>query len=336
MRGFDKHERALDATVWFSEEAARGYMYATRLGNGRRMLTNSEREEIEHLRQWAATQAIERYRIGYPELLVATKFLCERWNQWNDEGRPLLAGAYKSLIYDAVRLCRLVGRLDYAAIRDAVGLVGGYFKPILDVIWVDWATERRADARRIFISYNRSDSILRASFDEKLVDAFLDFIDSQGLQGFYWRLESFNHHAFRGNEHSVEGLKGDVQGMAVVLEHIAGALGAKRPQLYDKFKELVAGHLTILKRLKSDEVARNARAGTIDLGWFDGQQGKGEVNEICADLAISYAIRGGAHRIIQEDDSLKLERMMLILLRTSLRIFQLGSGPPALTPTAEK
>ncbi|GAB4147727.1 MAG: hypothetical protein Tsb0016_18480 [Sphingomonadales bacterium] len=322
MRGFIEHERALDAIIWFAEEANRGYMFAIRHDHRRRVASIDEDKEIVRTRLWSAKEACRRYRISYKALLAATKFLCEQWAHWNKEGRPLIADAYKAVVADAVRLCRLTRGIEFTEIRREVGHTGGYLKPILDVIFEDWEAERRADARKILASYRRPNALLPADFSDALIDRFLDFIEKNSLHGFYWRLESFNHHAFKGNNYSIEALKGDIQGMALVLEHITSALGATKPQLRDKFKELWKDHPDVVKCLKNNHVISVGNGKIIDLDWFEEYQISSPVAETCADLAISYAIRGGAHRSILENNPLRLERMMLILLRATLKTFR--------------
>ena len=146
-------------------------------------------------------------------------------------------------------------------------------------------------------------------------------------------MESFNHHSFEGNEHSLEGLKGDVQGMAVIVEHIASALGAKKDQLRDKFKELWANDAAVLKLLKDNAVMKVGNGKGIDLDWFDARDLMDEPERAAADLAIAYAIRGGAHRTIDETNPLKLERMMLILLRAAVKTFAAASPTPVTAVT---
>jgi hypothetical protein len=326
MRDFREHERALDAIVWFAEEAERGYMYATRKDSGRRLLDDGERAEIMRTRLWSAREARRLHKVGYPALLACTEFLCERWAHWEREGRPLVAGAYKSVLAQAVRLTCLAGNIEYTQLRDRVGRAGGYFKPILDVIWTDWRAEQRDDLRRTLISMSRPDALVQAPFTGELIDRFLDFIEENNLHSLYWRMESIHRHAFEGNDHSLEGLKADVQGMAVVLEHIALALGATKQQLRDKFKELWASDTAVMKGLKNNNQMKVGNGTGIDMAWHEARQGQGRVREICADLAISYAIRGGAHRVIDEDNPLTLERMSLILLRAAVSTFETATA----------
>ena len=249
------------------------------------------------------------------------RFLCEQWAHWADEGRPLIADAYKTIAAEGVRLTCLVTGQTVDKLRDEIGHAGGYFKPIMDVIWPDRAVEQREYARRVLVGYARESALLRAEFSEELVDRFLDFIDNQSLQGFYWRLEFFHRHVFDGNDHALEGLKGDVVGMSVMLEHITLSLGAKRQQLFEKFKELWVGDPAVSSFLKDSKVRDVSQGKTIDLEWFENRNRLGVSNQIAADLAIAYAIRGGAHRIVNERNQLRLERMMLILLRAAVRTF---------------
>jgi hypothetical protein len=330
LRGLEEHARALDAIVWFSEEAELGYLFATRENHHRRMVSEDESAEIMRTRLWAAAQAQAQHGIGPDALLAAIRFLCEQWAHWDQEGRPLIAGAYKMIAAQGVRLaCLATGKMvdEY---RKIVGHAGGYLKPIMDVIWPDWAVEQRDDARRILVSYRSSTALLQADFSDGLVDRFLTFIEAHELHGFHWRLESFNRHSFKGNDYSLEGLKGDVQGMAVVLEHIATALGAKKEQLRDKFKELWAGDQDVLKLLKTNAVMKVGNGKDIDLDWFETRNILGPPEQTAADLAITYAIRGGAHRVIAETNPLKLERMMLIMLRAAVKTFGASAKVAAL------
>ena len=328
LRGFSEHQAALDAIVWFAEEAHYGELFATGVGGGRRIVSEEERSEIIRTRLFAAKGAVERYKVGPDELLQANRFLFERWAEWNRDGRPLIADAYKSVAAQGVRLGCLVGEVNVDTYREQVGRVGGYFAPIMDVVWPDWEKEQRDDARRILTGFRSEGASLKAEFSDGLVDRFLSHIEANGLQGFYWRLESFHRHAFKGNDHSLEGLKGDVQGMGVVIEHIASSLGSSRQQLRDKFKELWSDEPEVLRLLKSNKVMKIGQGQGIDLEWFDERNAQGGEIATAADLAIIYAIRGGAHRVLAETNPLKLERMMLIMMRGIVKTFDAATRRP--------
>lgn len=321
LRSFDDHGPALDAIVWFAEEFSQGHHFATRQDFSRRMLIESEIADIAALREWAAGAACERHGVNLDALTDTVRFLCEQWCEWHRMGRPLIADAYKLFAAQGIKLATIKDSLTVEEFSERLGRVDGYFKPITQVIWPDWASEQRDDARRVLESYNGERSRLQAEFSGDLIERFLDFIDAQGLHGFYWRFESFNRHAFKGNEYSIEALKGDVQGMALVVEHLASALGAKRTQLNQKFKELWISDPPVLKLLNDNAVMKIGNGKTIDLDWFEARNGLSLPEQTAADLAITYSIRGGAHRVIEETNPMKLERMMLILLRAAVKTF---------------
>jgi hypothetical protein len=333
MRGFAEHVAALDAMVWFAEEAMKGYQFATRSGHQRRLISEEEGAEIMRTRLWAAEQARIRHGMDDAQLLAANRFLFEQWAQWERDGRPLIANAYKAVAAEGVRLACLIGNVEVEGYRNLVGHAGGYFKPIMDVVWPSWEKEQRDDVRHVLTGFRDADALLRADFSDELVDRFLDFIEMHGLHGFYWRMQSFHQHAFEGNNYSLAGLKGDVQGIAVILEHLASALGAKKEQLRDKFKELWKNDPAVLKLLKDNAVMKVGNGKEIDLDWHVARNELDVPEQTAADLAIAYAIRGGAHRTIEETNPLKLERMMLILLRAAVRTF--GTVHPTLPVTGK-
>jgi hypothetical protein len=330
MRGFRDHVSALDAIVWFAEESQRGYMHATRSDDrSRRLLDDNERSEIMRTRRWTAREACRRYRVSRKALVEAVRFLAQRWAHWNHEGRPLIADAYKSVMAQAVRLACLAAGIEFPALRYRVGRAGGYLKPILDVVWTDWADEQRDYLRRVLVSMGQPDARVRAAVTPTLVDRFLDFVEANDLHSLYWRMDALHRHSFEGNDHSLEGLKAEVQGLAVVVEHLASALGATKPQLRDKFKELWASDAAVIKGLKDNAVIKVGNGTGIDMAWHEAQQGAGGALPVCADLAIAYAIRGGAHRVINEDNPLELEKMSLVLLRVALSTFEVAAAAQA-------
>jgi hypothetical protein len=327
IRGFRAHRRALDSIVWFGEEEERGEIYATRHDHRRRLLSEEERRLILDYRLSAAAHAKRRYRATYPSLLAATRFLAERWCEWERRGRPLVAAAYKSFLYDAVRLCALWKGVGVETVKADIGHVGGYFKPILDVIWENWTETIRDDTRHTLASFGKPETVLQGgrSFTGEVIEAFLDLIETENLHSLYWRVKSMNEHAFSGSDYALPGMKIDVQALALVLEHVSFALGAptRATQLYDKFKKLWRNSAPVVALLKSTDFSRIARSSGshIDLGWWSSQQPVSEAHSIASDLAISHAIRGSAHSGLSEDNPFEVEKMYLILLRTAVATF---------------
>lgn len=123
------------------------------------------------------------------------------------------------------------------------------------------------------------------------------------------------------------GLKSDLQGMALSVEHIVHALlkgNVQHPktQLFEKFKQVWPAATPVGRLLKSNGFRDvSQKQVVVDLDWFDSKQNEPIEVQIASDLAICQAIRGNAHHQISEQNQLRLERMSLILLRGVVRAF---------------
>jgi hypothetical protein len=205
------------------------------------------------------------------------------------------------------------------------------------VIWPDWAAEEKKRVRSVLKS-----SVSKEQFsgvDETDIDAFVDFLAAEGLEAFFWRLNSFNSHVFRGNEYSLKGMKSDLQGMAVAVEHVVAALGGTSTQLYEKFRQLWRDPevLEILYRGDVEQLMRQKRLAEnwpalkerIDALRVD------RAGHIAADLVMAYRIRGGVHQILPEDDDWELELQFVGLMRAALLTFvEVRRREPALQKSA--
>ena len=165
---------------------------------------------------------------------------------------------------------------------------------------------------------------------EAEIKAFVEFIDKEGHHAFFWRLRSFEEHAIRGNEFALAGMRSDLQGMAIVIEHIvrtiAGEKAKGKIQLYNVFREL----------WKESEVAKiigNAAKLTrppTDYGPNDWPKLKADLEElaqsnnaekIASDLIMAHRIRGAVHFTFDEENQFELERLFVLLMRAALLTF---------------
>lgn len=322
MRGFIEHRSALDAIVWFVEETHRALTQIRKGETGRFQFNENQNALSSQAERQAAQASSQRFHASPEDIIKLCRFLSERWWDWNQDGRPLIADAYKEFLGQTVHMARILGDLSFADIRDRVGRKSGWLKPILDVIWPDWKEEEKDRARRtLMASIGKSEN---GDLDSEHINAFIEFLGQKNLDGFFWRLNSFENHAFRGNEFALDGMRGDLQGMAVAVEHVVRALGGTKVQLYDMFKEL--WHNTeVVTLLKCDGVSRLARTGKQD--WptlkreIESLRKQGAAESIAADLVMAYRIRGGAHHTIPEADQFELERLFVGLMRVAALTF---------------
>nr|WP_319564920.1 hypothetical protein [uncultured Rhodoferax sp.] len=327
-RDFEKHNQALDAVVWFAEERWR--VLSTITANhdgGRYRLSSSESDQYDQASQDLASAAVDRFGIGTEELIALIRFLAKYWSEWDRDGRPRIADAYKEFLGQAILLTRRVENLTFADLRDRIGQVDGRFKPILDVIWPNWAEEEKERALLTLKAAMRSEKPVDSEITDANIKAFLNFLAENGLEAFFWRLNSFENHALRGNEFALEGMKSDVQGMAIVVEHITVALGGTGAQLLDKFKKIWRVNHEVLNIIKSDAVAPLARKAEMAQDWPELKDRIYALRDmpggqIAADLVMAQRIRGGAHAGLSEDDHFAIEELFIGLMRAALYTFE--------------
>lgn len=328
LRKFAEFERQLDAVVWFTQEKHLNEYFVLRNASGRRIIEDDERDEMERRTVALGRLCRERYQVSYPQIIELLKYLSQRWDHWHRIGCDNHAKAYKRFIADATWLARYLKDVPVDRLFDDVGRVTGHFKPTLRVIFQDWATEWREDAQRILEGFATPGAILTADFTKDEVRQFLDFVEHLDMLEFYWRWRSLNERAFSSDANLMAGLRSDLQGMALSVEHIVDALlepvtEHPKRQLYEKFKQLWPASTAVGRLLKSNDYRERAFAeGAIDLAWHDELQEGTNHEVIASDLALCHAIRGSAHYRIVEDNQLLIERMSVILLRGVMQAFR--------------
>jgi hypothetical protein len=154
------------------------------------------------------------------------------------------------------------------------------------------------------------------SHDE--LDAFARFLDEERQEVVFIRLESFEGHAFDGDDPApMGGMASDLQGLAVAVEHAVRAMGGKGDQLYQMFNRLWDG-TAVGKQLKAnDQLARNAG---LMADWPElkakiaALASTGEAGAVAADLIMAHRRRGAVHIPVPEEDQFELERIFVRLL----------------------
>jgi hypothetical protein len=323
-RGFAEHQAALDAVVWFAEERWRVLSEIIKgQGGGRFRLSPAQSAQYEQETTALSAAAVGRFTVNLDQLVAAIRFLAERWSEWKRDDRPLIADAYQAVLEKAVILARLAGDMKFAELRDRIGRVGGWFKPTLDVIWPDWAAEEK---ERVHLTLKASLATVGSTdVSDADIRAFVDFLEKEGQEAFFWRLRSFEEYALRGNEFAIEGMKSDVQGLSVVVEHIAAALGGTGTQLFQKFRQLWKDP-QVLRLLDRSDVTDLRKQYTLPTNWaaqkvaFQALRAE-PGGEIVADLVAAHRIRASVHEALPEDDHFELEAFFVGLMRAALLTF---------------
>lgn len=338
MRAFAQHRSALDAVVWFAEEVKRVLDSFFAEDRSRRRLDDAQKASYAEQRTRIASDACVRYGVNVDQLVGACRFLADQWTHWHGLDRSLILAAYKSFLEKTVVLTRLIGDMTFTALAARVGCGNGWHKPVLDVVWPDWVEEEK---QRVRLTLKGSIGGPQG-LGEPDIDAFVDFLDREHLEGFMWRLNSFEHHVFRGNEFAEEAMRTDLQGMAVAVEHVARALGGTHGQLFGMFKELWHDQ-EVLAILREGPVAEMARKLITTLDWvtlkadINALRARGRAGGIASDLVMAHRIRGAVHYKLPEEDRFELEAIFVALMRAAALTFaevRRNQQAPALAPIA--
>ena len=321
-RDFRKHVSALDAVVWFAEERDRALSNLIKgQGGGRFRLSTAQNNAYDENSQTLALEACRRFSVSADSLIDLIRCFAQRWSDWRHRGRPLIANAYKEFLGSAVVLARRFANLSFNELSERVGAVRGWHKPALDLVWPDWSNDEKQRAK-LTLSTN---IIKHGNITESDIERFVEFLSTERMEAFFWRLNSFENHALRGNGFELEGMRSDIQGMAVVVEHIAITLGADRTQLDEKFKQLWKAP-DVAQLLRRGDVYQLGRQKRLANDW-PGLKAKIDAlhnepgGDIAADLVMAYRIRGGVHAPLPEDDHFELESLFTGLMRAALLTF---------------
>lgn len=317
LRGLHEHRAALDAAIWASEEGDIAFLRAARgLGGGRIQLGEAEDTSYRADRAEAASAAMARHGVATQDVIALCRFLAERWVEWDDEGRPLIAEAYRIHLAAAVRMLQLAEDMSFDEIAEEVGPVSTRAGPLLRRVWPDWAAEQCERVTLTLRSALPSEGPGAVSNAE--LEAFARFLDEERQDAIFLRLESFERHAFDGDDPAaMGGMASDLQGMAVAVEHAVRAMGGTGEQLFQMFRRLWAGTPVEPLLKASDQLARNSGL----MGDWPGLKARvaalaatGDAGAVAADLVMAHRLRGAVHIPLPEDDQLELERIFVRLM----------------------
>ena len=294
-------------------------------------------------REEAAHCGMERHNVRTPEIIAVCKFLAERWSDWDSEGRPLIAEAYKIFLAAAVRILQMTTDMTLDDIKEAVGHQGSSFRPTLDVVWPDWAREQKERVSRTLRGAVMAEGPGKLSTEE--IAAFADFVEQEQQDAIFLRLESFERHVFGDVDAPMAGMSSDVQGMAVAVEHVIRAMGDPSDQLYKMFKALWT-EPTVATLLQSNE--KLARQGRPASEWpavkaeIEQLRSSGPAGAVVADLVMAHRLRGAVHHQLPEQDQFEMEKLFFVLLRAAAithahvqRGKAAAVAPPSASPAAE-
>ncbi|MGE0683495.1 MAG: hypothetical protein AB7P69_21665 [Candidatus Binatia bacterium] len=139
-----------------------------------------------------ARETLQRFKLTSNQVLEFIKFQCDLWVTAKQRGPANVAEEYSRNIESTIDLYQLVSRDSFADVVTKVGKAGGYFKPILKVIFPSWMEEQRDLAERSLKSWIvPSMASLPPPFSVSGQDVvnFCEWIEQHGLLQLYWHFK---------------------------------------------------------------------------------------------------------------------------------------------------
>lgn len=332
LKEFKKHEVVLDAATTLREKSDIEYMLLHKTKSGRFTPTPEEHQQQLSFEIQTAKECASDFLVGADSLVDAIRYLLERWLHWNHIDRPSVCIAYEKIISISVKFAMLSLDEKFSVIKQRIEPDGAHRNSILDKIWPDWLADNKV----------KTMLTLRGSL-EKFPDVgesnlvrFAEFIEQNGLETFFWRLSSFEDHALRGNAFWISGMRADIQGLAIVVEHVArsvihtmaGARFIVKDDTLDQFKHIFRGNSAIIRMLKDNAItrpARSAKGATSD--WelmrqlLSDLRSRGAESAMVADLVIARYVRGAAHYTFPDVGHREMEDIFVALMRAAFFCF---------------
>jgi hypothetical protein len=332
LKEFEKLVPVLDAVTTFGEKCDIEYFLVHKSKSGRFLQTEEESVLLHALHKRIATECAADFAVGEDNLIPLIRYLMERWLNWNRRSNELVCNAYKQQLARTIEFAKLVLNLEFSAIKEVVEVNGVHRISILDEIWPDWlVAKRKKTLATLKVSLKEFGQI-----DEKVLNDFADFISDNGLESFFWQLNSFEEHALRGNNFRDSGMHSAIQGMAIVVEHVArcltksveGASVRGKDDLLVHYKVIFKRTAAVVNMLKNNIVIGIARKKleTLEdwkalLGHLQKLRSGDSDSAIVADLVAARCVRGAAHYKFPNAGHFEMEGLFVALMRAAFFCF---------------
>lgn len=139
-----------------------------------------------------AREVLKRYQLKPEQVLEFVKLQAELWCTAKLRSPEKLAAEYRRNIDSTIDLYQLVTRKKFERITEEVGRAGGYFKPILKVIFPSWLDEQRELAERSLKSWilpSMAGWPAPFALTDQDISDFCDWLEQQGLYQLYWHFK---------------------------------------------------------------------------------------------------------------------------------------------------
>lgn len=185
--------KLFDAIAYFEayrQNALRKHSYEADRNTGKLPYRSSQKYRARE--RALAREALKRYGLKPAQVLEFIKLQAELWCTAKLRSPETLAAEYRRNIDSTIDLYQLVTRNKFERIVEEVGRAGGYFKPILNVIFPSWLDEQRDLAERSLKSWilpSMAGWPAPYALAEKDISDFCDWLEQEGLYQLYWHFK---------------------------------------------------------------------------------------------------------------------------------------------------
>lgn len=228
LRQIEEHASLFDAVAWF--EAYRGnalQLHIHHVDRRTRRLPYDRARTYRRRCRELVREVVGRYGITPDQLLAFIKFQYELWCTAKTRSPPKLADEYARNVNSTIQLYREITRATHDEIVERVGRAGGYFKPILKVIFPDWLDEQRDLAERSLRGWILpSMASLPPPFTASDTDivSFCDWLEEKGLLQLYWHFKRLADLGMGDGPIARSATAAEVVGYANTVELMANAI----------------------------------------------------------------------------------------------------------------
>nr|HEX4316267.1 hypothetical protein [Kofleriaceae bacterium] len=173
--------------------------------------------------------------VGSGKRMIAfLRALCTLWSGASEHHPPGIIEAYRQTISSTILVLRLARRgYSAKAIVAQVGVVGGWRRPALDVIFPNWVREQRGVVEAslsLWIVPHLAQLPPGFAFSRSDVPIFCDWLEANGFLQFYWHFRRLTEVSAFDDDIGRSAMAAEIIGLSSLIEHIVTtALRARRP-----------------------------------------------------------------------------------------------------------
>ncbi|HNP29100.1 MAG TPA: hypothetical protein PKK23_08655 [Nitrospirales bacterium] len=260
----------------------------------------------------------------------------EWWDNARRVGPAAIAEEYARNISETIHLYSNVTGENFDRVSERIGRRGGWFEPILDVIFPSWLREQRDLTKRSLKNWaatSRNELPSPLLVTDVDIDSFCNWLEKTGLYQYYWHFSRFSDIHRNDSPIYRAAAAAETVAFANLVELIANeaykerGFNARGNTLWFKLRQLFdsSGPTNLFKLLKRYQALTNTNKSTlkIRLAQIDRIQRGGSVSPVLRAFLKLLVIRNeGSHLGLNRFDRITILDMLETMSMASLMIWK--------------